>query len=57
MKKTIKIYLELEDFKKLQEKAGNGRGSISAYISKVAREPIAFLDSNVRALLKAINLK
>jgi len=57
MKKSYKIYLTEADFIKLKEKAGSGRGAISRYIEKICREPICFLDSNVRALLKALNLK
>jgi len=61
MKQTIKIYLEPEDLKKLIKKANesgfSGRGALSYYIEKIAKEPIAFLDENVKALLRSINLK
>jgi len=59
MKKAIKIYLEPEDEKSLKQKAEAlfpGRGSVSLYISKIASEPVAFLDSNVKAVLSALNL-
>lgn len=60
-KKPLKIYIEESDEHKLKIKAEQlgfiGRGSLSRYISKVAREPICFIDENVRAMLKALNLK
>lgn len=59
MKKTIKIYLEEEDEKKLKLKAEalgfTGKGAISHYIEKISREPVAFLDENVKAVLKALS--
>lgn len=57
MKQPIKIYLEKEDYEKLKQKAGIGRGAISNYISRVCREPVCFLSEDVRALLKSLNLK
>ena len=57
MKKPLKIYLEEDDIRKLKEKAGNGRGAINQYITKIAREPVCFLDANVRVLIKTLNLK
>lgn len=61
MKKCYKIYLTEEDFNKLISKANQsgfyGRGSVSAYINKVANESICFLDSNVKALLSALQLR
>jgi hypothetical protein len=56
MKRTIKIYLEPEDITKLKAKAGTGRGAISEYIRKIAREPIVFLDSNAKELLASLQL-
>lgn len=60
MKKEIKIYLEEADLKRLKEKAEalgfEGRGAISRYISKVSKQPIVFLDENVKALLNSLNL-
>ena len=56
MKKQYKIYLEQEDYDKLKTKAGSGRGSIAQYITKIAREPVVFLDSNARAMLEALRL-
>jgi len=62
MKTTIKIYLEPEDLAKLIRKAQEagfcGRGSLSRYIEKLAREPICFLDSNLKTLLNSLgNIK
>jgi len=56
-KKTYKIYLNDEDYKKLQFKAGFGRGAVSHYIEKIARESIVFLDDNTKTMLKALDLK
>lgn len=55
--KTIKIYLSDEEYNRLKQKAGAGRGKIQDYIRKVCNEPVCFLDSNVRAILKALDLK
>lgn len=61
MKKTIKLYLDEEDIKALKRKveaAGfTGRGSLNRYLEKIAREDIAFLDSNVKAILAALQLQ
>lgn len=57
MKKIIKVYLDQEDLNKLKQKAGQGRGAISKYITKICREPVAFLDDNVRAVLGVLNFK
>ena len=57
MKQMIKVYLEKEDLNKLKSKAGTGRGEISAYITKIAREPVVFLDENTKTMLKALDLK
>lgn len=60
MKKEFKIWLEPEDFTRLkckaQEAGFDGKGEVSHYIEKVAREPICFLDDNVRRLLNSLNL-
>jgi len=59
MKKPIKVYLSPEAEKALKQKANSlfeGRGSISSYITKIALEPICFLDENVRVVLGALNL-
>ena len=57
-KHEFKLYIEDKDLERLKDKAKSigleGRGAISAYITKIAREPIAFLDDNVLAVLKAI---
>ena len=61
MKQPKKIFLEPEDWKKLEKKADTlnftGKGSLSRYIEKVAKEPIVFMDSNARTLLDALDLK
>jgi len=61
MKKTIKIYLEEEDIKRLRSKAEQsgfiGRGNLNHYLEKIARQPICFLDENVKAMLSVLNLK
>ncbi len=61
MKHTYKIYLEPEDHRKLLLKANEagyaGRGCISHFLTKLAREPILFLDENVKTMIKAMKLK
>jgi len=61
MKHTIKIYIEEEDARRLRGKASecgfNGRGALSYYITKIAREQIAFLDENVIKLMRAIKVQ
>jgi hypothetical protein len=61
MKKPIKIYLEQKDLIKLLDKAKacgiNGRGYLSHYISKVANEPIIFVNADVLKLLQESNNK
>jgi len=58
MKHEFKLYIEEKDLNSLKDKAKSigieGRGSINAYIVKIAREPIAFLDDNLIAVLKAL---
>lgn len=61
MKKPTKIYLEPEDLKSLEQKARalgfTGRGGLSRFAEKLAREEIIFLDRNSKALLRALDLK
>lgn len=61
MKTTIKIYLEPEDLKLLKQKveeAGfTGRGSISAFISKIAKEDLIFLDNNIKKLKNVFRME
>jgi len=61
MKKTIKIYLEPEDVERLKLKAEAsgfvGRGCLSGYIEKICKQPICFLDENVKALLSVLKLQ
>jgi len=56
MKQAKKFYLEEKDLESLKEKAKNqgfkGRGMLSKYIRKVARENIVFLDQNTKSVLK-----
>lgn len=60
-KQIIKVYLEEDDVKSLQRKATDsgfiGKGAISHYIEKVAKEPIVFLDNNLKSALKMFALK
>lgn len=58
MKKAIKVYLEKEDYEKLMLKVRaakfEGRGSLTRFIEKVAREDLAFFDDNIKKILKTI---
>jgi hypothetical protein len=58
IKHEFKLYISDSDLNKLKDKAKSigleGRGSISAYIVKIANEPIAFLDDNLLGVLKAL---
>ena len=58
MKQTIKLYLETKDVDRLKQKANacgfNGRGCLSYYISKIARESIVFLDKDLINKLKEL---
>ena len=58
MKKTtpINIMVEAETKKRLLEKAKALNLTLTAYIEKIALEPVCFLDSNVRLILKSLNL-
>ncbi len=58
MKKTapINIMLEPEIKKRLLNKAKELGLSLTAFIEKVACEPIIFLDANSRRLLEALKL-
>ncbi|MBS3099351.1 hypothetical protein J4462_04005 [Candidatus Pacearchaeota archaeon] len=58
MKKTaeIKAVVEPEIKKKFRNKATEQGLTITAFIEKIAREPIVFLDKNVKALLEALRL-
>ena len=61
MKKEFKVWLEPEDYEKLRSKAEEmgfvGRGAVSHYVEKICKESICFLDSNVREVLRVLNLK
>ena len=61
MKQTIKIYLEQEDVKKLKQKAldsgFDGKGAVSHYIEKISREPVVFVDKNLKSALKLFAIK
>jgi len=56
MKRRLDLWLEPDDIKRLEEKAKeaglDGRGCVGRYIEKIAREPVCFLDSNVRQIMK-----
>lgn len=55
MKKPIKIYLDEETTKKLIKKANDtgfsGRGALTKFFEKVAKEDICFLDKNLKKML------
>ena len=57
MKTGYKCYLTPSEKKKIIEKARavglTGKGSFSHFISKVANEPVVFVDENLKTLLKA----
>ena len=59
MKKTaqINIMVSPETKKQLKQKAVALNLTLTSYIEKVANEPVAFLDENVKALFSAIQLK
>lgn len=61
MKSPIKIYLESSTIKKLRSKAEEsgfeGRAWLSKYLEFIASRDIAFLDENVRKILRAIRLR
>jgi len=61
MKKAIKIYLEPSDEIGLKHKAEEcgfiGRGAVSHFIEKVAKEPILFLDENTKLMLRTLDLR
>lgn len=60
MKKSIKIWLEEEDVKKLKTLAIDagfeGKGSVSHFITKICREPIIFLNENLKRFASAFNV-
>jgi len=58
MKKTapINIVVEPNTKKKLQEKAKSLNLNLTQYIEKVGKEPVVFIDENIRAMFKAMNL-
>jgi len=59
-KKDFKIYLEESDYQKLIQKAQecgySGRGALSHFLTYLAQNKIIFLDKNVKAILKALDL-
>ena len=58
MKKTtaINIMVEAETKKRLKEKARALNLTLTAYIEKVALEPVCFLDQNVKLIIKSLNM-
>lgn len=59
MRKTaeIKAIVEPDTKKQIKLKAEELGLSLTAFIEKVAHEPIVFLDKNTKALLQALQLK
>jgi len=61
MKQIIKINIDEEDVKRLRSKAEQsgfyGRGNLNRYFEKISRQPICFLDENVKAMLSVLNLQ
>jgi phosphoribosylaminoimidazole carboxylase (NCAIR synthetase) len=59
VKKKLELWLDEEDIKRIILKAKEcgyeGKGATSHYIEKIAKEPIVFLGSDVKAILKALN--
>lgn len=60
-KDWLRVYLDVEDIKRLKDKSEqigfSGRGKLSRFLEKVAREPLFFLDKNLSEFLKVLNLK
>ena len=58
MKQPIKIYLDSETKKKLIQKANetgfSGRGALTKFIEKIAKEDVCFLDKNLRKMLRVL---
>lgn len=56
MNKTseIKVMVTPETKRKFKEKAEEAELSLTAFIEKIAREPLIFLDKNSLTLLKAL---
>lgn len=61
MKKKYYFYIDESDYRLLRQKvleAGfSGRGSLSYFLAKVSREPIVFLDSNLKNFTGLFELK
>jgi hypothetical protein len=61
VKKEIKIYLEEEELKSLNERAKqkgfSGRGCLSHYISLIANNQIIFASDDVKAIVGLLNIK
>jgi len=57
---SLNLWLDKKVKEALKQKANalgfHGKGQYSRYITKVATEPIIFLDSNARILLEALKL-
>lgn len=58
MKQKYRIYIEPEDYRKLIHKAElmgyTGKGKLSYFLSRVAREPLIFADDNLKAFLEMV---
>lgn len=59
--KAIKVYLDEKEIQNLKLKAEQlgfvGRGWLSQFIRRIAREPIVFIDENVKAVTSLFSLK
>jgi len=53
MRKTaeIKVMIEPDTKRKLQEKAKELGLTVTGFIEKIAREPVVFMDENVKKLI------
>ena len=59
--KAIKVYLDEKEIQNLKLKAEQlgftGRGWLSQFIRRIAREPIVFIDENVKAVTSLFSLR
>ncbi len=58
MKKQLRVWLDEKDIAHLQQKAKanfNGKGSLTRYFEKIAREQIIFLSEDIKAILRLFN--
>lgn len=61
MKRRYNIWMEPESMKQLLRRASeagfDGKGGLSRYLERIAKQPICFLDDNVRMLVEGLHLK